>query len=90
MRQGYLDQQFQDIIIANSPVTRSVWPHVLDADVSLKASLAPIIGAQKTDTVRTVRVIERELEMAGTLRSRAISDLLHSYPARAKLSIAGA
>jgi len=79
MRQGYLHQQFEDIIIANSPVTREVWPCVMEADLDLKVSLAAIIAAQRTDTVRTVRVIEREKEMGETERFQVAMDYLDIF-----------
>jgi hypothetical protein len=75
----FTDAQFQDIIIANSPVTRSVWPHVMEADLDLKASLVPIIGAQKTDTVRTLRVIEKEIEIAESERFQLVMQRLDAF-----------
>lgn len=73
----FKEADFQDIILANSPVTREVWPTLDSALSKVKAAYADTIrGAQSTDTLRTVRTIQREEEQTRTQRFNSITDIV--------------
>ena len=73
------EADFQDIMLANSPVTREVWPYLDSAFSKIKVVYADTIrSAQSTDSLRTVRAVEREKERAANTRFVAINNIIRS------------
>jgi len=74
------ENQILSIALNNSPVTREAWPYVVGTFNHMKEQYADsIIAAQNTDTLRTIRVIEREKEFAETNRYRVVTEHLQSF-----------
>lgn len=69
--------QYHDIIIANSPVSKDVWPSLVDASAS--AFPDSVISAQGTDTIRTVTVLEWEAALLNTAIRKFEADILYLY-----------
>jgi len=75
----FSDAQFTTIIVHNSPVTRQVWEHVYPKIGWAGPYPETIIGAQRTDTLRTLRVIEKEIEIAESERFQLVMQRLDAF-----------
>jgi hypothetical protein len=77
---SFNEDHILSIVLENSPVTRSVWPYVADILDNVKEEYADSIkAAQSTDAQRTLRVIEREKEIAETDRYHVITAHLQTF-----------
>lgn len=73
--------QFQDIVLQNSPVSEPVWQEMQDLldTVKVSAYVDTITWAQTSDSIRTLKLIEREIDIARGTWNNAANDIMYMY-----------